>query len=107
DDQPLARVERVAGDMLVLGEDPGRGVEHEKDRVGPLHGVDSPQEAVALEPVAARRLAADARGVDQDHRNAVEYELGIDRVPRGPRRWADQRAFGTGQPIQDGLVADV
>ena len=87
--------------MLVLGQDAGRGVEDEQHGVGPLHGMDPAQQAVALEPVTARRLAADTRGVDEHDRNAVEHELGVDGIARRARCRADQRAFVAEQRIQE------
>ncbi len=102
DHEPLARFQRVARDVLVLGEHARRRVNHQQDAVGALHGVDAAEQAVALEPVAARRLATNPRRVDQDHRRAVEDELGVNRIPRRAGRRTDERTLVTQQRVQKG-----
>src|SRR6267378_6317420 len=100
DDQALARFERVARDVLVLGKRAGRCVYHQQHGVSPLHRVDSAQEAVLLEAIAGGRLAANAGRVDEDHRYAIEDDFGVDGVARRAGRWAHQGALVTQQRVQ-------
>src|SRR5581483_387373 len=107
DDQALPRLERVAGDVLVLGEHAGGSLDDEEHGVRALHRGDAAQQAVALEPVAARRLAANARRVDQDDRHSFELELRVHRVARRARRRAHERALVAQERVEQRRLADV
>jgi hypothetical protein len=52
DDQALAGLERVARDVLVLGEHARRRVDDQQHRVRALHRVDAAHQAVAFDLVA-------------------------------------------------------
>src|ERR1700730_17307237 len=69
--------------------------------------MDAAQKAVLLEAVASRRLAADARGVDQNNGNAVVDELRVDGITRGSRQRAHERALVSEQRIQQRGLAHV
>ena len=54
DHQPLPRLERVASDMLILGQDTGRGIDDEQHRVRSLHRMNAAHEAVPLQAFPGR-----------------------------------------------------
>ena len=107
DHQPLPRLQGVSGNVLVLGQHPCRSIDHEEHRVSPLHRADPSQQAVALEPVAARRLAPDPCSVDEHHRHSVVQQLGVDRIPGRAGRGTHQRALVAQQRIQQRGLADI
>ena len=93
--------------MLVLGQDAGRRLHDQQDRVGPLHGFDAAQEAEPLQPVTGGGSAADAGRVDQHHRQAVEAEHRVHRVPGRSGDVADQGALVAEQLVEQRGLPDV
>ena len=107
DDEALAGLQGVAGDVLVLRQHPGRGVDDEEDGVRALHRMDAAHQAVAFDLVAVGRLAPNACGVDQDDGDSVVDELGVDGVARCARHRADQGPLVAEQGVEQRRLADV
>jgi hypothetical protein len=65
------------------------------------------QHRVALDPAIDRPAAADAGGVDQDHRLAVQLDGAVDRVARRPRHVADDHPLVAEHLVDEGRLAGV
>ena len=79
---PLAGVEDVPDDVRVLGGVALGRIGHDDRHVGAVDRLQAAEHRVALDAAVDRPAAADAGGVDERHRLAVERDLGVDRVAR-------------------------
>src|SRR6185503_337429 len=79
DDEALALLDDIAGDVGVLRGQPLDRVDHEDGDVGPRDRLERSQRRIALRGRAGGDLAAasDARGIDEDHLATTPPERGV------------------------------
>jgi len=97
EDAGLVLLGDVVGHLLVEPRDPLARVEEQEDDVGPSNGSLSAVDRVEVEVVADLRLPLHARGVDRQERQAVELEVDVHRVARGPGPLGDDHPLGAGE----------
>ena len=109
DDEALALLDDVAGDVGVLGGETLDRVDHEDRDVGPRDCLQGAEGGVALGCRPGGDLAAppDAGGVDQDDLAAAPLEGRVDRVAGRARDLGHDRPILPEEAVEERRLADV
>src|SRR3954449_12267387 len=102
-----ALLHRELGDAQVLARDPVVRVADDERDVGALDRALGAQRRVVLDRVLDLGLAAQARGVDEDHLAPIDLEREVDRVARRAGDVGDDHALGAEQAVDERRLADV